>query len=88
MEPGGWHTTRSFLCNVIADNFCFSKVGRNGGLRLVTRFIEKIAKHRLSWIFKKLVGDVTGGGMDWIDLAQDRDRWHACVKAIMTSLVP
>ena len=28
-----------------------------------------------------------GGGMDWIDLAQDRDRWHACVKAIMTSLV-
>ena len=24
----------------------------------------------LKWIFKKLVG-----GIDWIDLAQDRDRW-------------
>lgn len=41
MEPGDWHTTFSFLCNVIANNFCFSKVGRNGGLRLVERFIEK-----------------------------------------------
>ena len=22
-------------------------------------------------------------GMDWIDLAQDRDRWQALVKAVM-----
>jgi hypothetical protein len=30
--------------------------------------------------------DVQGvgcGGMDWIDLAQDRDRWPALVNAIM-----
>jgi len=27
-------------------------------------------------------------GMDWIDLAQDRDRWQALVNAVMNLLVP
>ena len=27
--------------------------------------------------------EVGGGGMDWIDLAQDRDRWRALVVAVM-----
>jgi hypothetical protein len=28
------------------------------------------------------------GGMDWIDMAQDRDRWRAVVSAIMNLRVP
>jgi hypothetical protein len=24
-----------------------------------------------------------GGGIDWIDVAQDRDRWRAVVNAVM-----
>jgi hypothetical protein len=29
-----------------------------------------------------------GWGVDWIELAQDRDRWRALVNVIMNILVP
>jgi hypothetical protein len=28
------------------------------------------------------------GGMDWIDMAQDRDRWRAVVSAVMNLWAP
>jgi hypothetical protein len=38
----------------------------------------------LKWIFKEW----DGGGIDWIDLAQDRDRWRAVVNAVMNLWFP
>jgi hypothetical protein len=38
----------------------------------------------LRWILK----EVGCGGMDWIDVAQDRSRWPALVNAVMNLRVP
>jgi hypothetical protein len=34
------------------------------------------------------LGEVGWDGVDWIDLAQDRDRWRAYVNAMMNLQVP
>jgi hypothetical protein len=38
-----------------------------------------------SCIFLREIG---GDGMDWIDLAQDRDQWRALVNTVMNLQVP
>jgi hypothetical protein len=34
------------------------------------------------------INQVGRGGMDWIELAQDRDKWGALVNAVMNLRVP
>jgi hypothetical protein len=33
-------------------------------------------------------GEILRGGMDWIDVAQDRDQWRAFVNTVMNLRVP
>jgi hypothetical protein len=40
------------------------------------------------WILLKWILENGDGGIDWFNLAQDRDRWRADVNAIMNLLVP
>jgi hypothetical protein len=34
------------------------------------------------------IKEVGCGGVDWVDVAQDRDRWQALVKEVMNHLIP
>jgi hypothetical protein len=42
------------------------------------------------WVdnIKKDLRELGWGGMDWLDLAQDRDQWRALVNTVMNLRVP
>jgi len=45
-------------------------------------------RHRWEDNIKIDLQEVGCGGMDWISLAQDRDRWRALVNVVMNLRVP
>jgi hypothetical protein len=49
-----------------------------------------LGKPRRRWVYNiKMDPRETGGdGMDWIDVAEDRDRWRAFLNTIMNLRVP
>jgi hypothetical protein len=53
-------------------------VGKPEGKRLMGR-----PRHRWENNIKMDLQEVGYGGMDWIGLAQDRDRWRAILNAVM-----
>jgi len=45
-------------------------------------------RHRWDDNIKMYLQEVECGGTDWIELAQDRDRWRALVNEVMNLRVP
>ena len=46
------------------------------------------ARHRWEDNIKMDLQKVICGSMDWIELAQDRDKWHALVNVVMNLWIP
>ena len=73
------------LRNILKDSLSIYRVLGGGDLRERDHLedLDIYGSIILKWIFKKWNGE-----MDWIGLAQDRDRWWAVVNAVMNLRVP
>jgi hypothetical protein len=64
-------------------NTCRILVGKPEGKR-------PLGRRRCRWVdnIKMDLREIEWGGMDWIDLAQDRDQWRVLVNTVMNLRVP
>jgi hypothetical protein len=76
---------RSYSTNGEKRNACTILMGKPEGKR-------PLGRPRSRWLdnIKILVDlkEIEWDGMDWIDLAQDMDRWRALVNTVMNFRVP
>jgi hypothetical protein len=73
----------SYLTNLGRERRVEVLVGKPEGKRLLGR-----PRRRWEDNIKTDLQEVRCGDLDWIELAQDRDRWRALVNAVMNLRVP
>jgi hypothetical protein len=70
---------------------------RNGAKRNAYRILvgkpegkRPVGRPRRRWVdnIKIYLREIGWNGVDWIDLAQDRDKWRALVNTVMNLRVP
>jgi hypothetical protein len=78
-------------------DICVGHVARMGEKRNAYRIlVEKpegkrpLVRPRSMWVdnIKMNLREIEWGGMDWIDLAQDREQWRALFNTVMKLTVP
>jgi hypothetical protein len=71
--------------------------GTNGSKRNAYRILvgnlegnRPLGRPRRRWVDNTKMGfrEIGWGGMDWLDLAQDRDQWRALVNTVLNLQVP
>jgi hypothetical protein len=67
------------------DRICSTNDKRNAYRILVGKLEGPLGRPRRRWVdnIKMDLREVGWDGRDWIDVAQDRDRWRAYVNAVM-----
>jgi len=75
-----------FISTYYSDFACtkYFIVGSNCSIKLFIFPIGALYRHNM----RTLIILIGCGGMDWINLAEDRDRWWAMVNVVMNLRVP
>jgi hypothetical protein len=75
------------------DRACSTNWGKRNAYRILVGNPEgkrTLGRQRNRWVgnIKIDLGEIGWDGMDWIDLAQNRDQWRALVNTVINLRVP
>jgi hypothetical protein len=89
--------TNTYHANTYKEDEMAGHVARMGARRNAYRILvgkpegkRPLGRPRRRWVdnIKRDLIEIGWDGMDWIDMAQDRDHWRALVNTVMNLRVP